>query len=163
MPAVMQCLGADYVLQGPGGERSVAARGFYEAAYFTALDEGEVLTKIRIPAQGDGHGYAYEKQKRKIGDYATAAAAVVMTMSEGRCASAAVALTNVGDTPLYAEAAGAALVGTDVGKAAVDEAVRQAEAITAPASDGRGPAEYRTKVAGVMVRRAIHRALERAN
>ena len=49
-----------------------------QGAYATSLGKGEILTSIRIPAPADGHGYAYEKQKRKIGDYATAAAAVVL-------------------------------------------------------------------------------------
>ncbi|MEP6150111.1 MAG: xanthine dehydrogenase family protein subunit M, partial [Nisaea sp.] len=122
----------------------------------------EVLTQIRIPAPAAGHGAAYEKQKRKIGDYATAAAAVILTVEAGRCTSASIALTNVGSTPLYAEAAAGALVGTDLGADAVDTAVRLAEEITEPTSDGRGPADFRTHVAGIMVRRAIARAQKNA-
>jgi carbon-monoxide dehydrogenase medium subunit len=76
--------------------------------------------------------------------------------------SASIGLTNVADTPLFAEAAAQALVGSTLDKAAVDRAVAAAEAITRPASDARGPAEYRTKMAGVMLRRAIARAAERA-
>ncbi|WP_420403273.1 FAD binding domain-containing protein [Nisaea sp.] len=162
MPAIMQALGARYRAVGPDGSRDIAARDYYEAAYFTALEENEVLTQIRIPIPAAGHGAAYEKQKRKIGDYATAAAAVLLTMDGGRCASASIALTNVADTPLFAEAAAEALVGSDLGQAAVDEAVKRAEAITEPASDGRGPADFRTHVAGVMVRRAIARAQKNA-
>jgi aerobic carbon-monoxide dehydrogenase medium subunit len=162
MPAVMQALDAVYVLRGPNGERQVAARGYYEGAFFTARGDGEVLTHIRVPAPPAGHGYAYEKQKRKIGDYATAAAAVLLTVSGGRCDGASIALTNVGSTPLYAEAAANALVGTALDDAAVVEAVRLAEGITEPVGDGRGPPEFRTKVAGVMVRRAIARAKDRA-
>ena len=140
----------------------MAARDFYEAAYFTALDDGEVLTAVRFDAPGAGHGYAYEKQKRKIGDYATAAAAVLLTMDGGRCQTASIALTNVGDTPLYAQAAGEALAGSGLEPAAVDAAVQAAEAITQPAADGRGPVDFRTKIAGVMVRRAIAQAANRA-
>lgn len=162
MPALMQALNATYLVTGPNGSREIAARDFYEAAYFTALEDGEVLTAIRIPALPAGHGYAYEKQKRKIGDYATAAAAVVLVMAGGRCESASIALTNVGDTPLFAEAAGAALAGTDLGADAVNAAVTAAESIAEPAEDGRGPADFRTRVAGVMVRRAIERAASRA-
>ena len=81
MPAVMQALDASYLLQGPDGSREVKARDFYEAAFFTARAEGEILTAIRIPRPPAGHGYAYKKQKRKIGDYATAAAAVILTLS----------------------------------------------------------------------------------
>lgn len=162
MPAVMQALGARYRAVGPNGSRDIAARDYYEAAYFTELEENEVLTQIRIPTPAAGHGAAYEKQKRKIGDYATAAAAVILTMEGGRCTSASIALTNVASTPLYAEAAAGALVGTDLGADAVNAAVHLAEEITEPTSDGRGPADFRTHVAGIMVRRAIARAQKNA-
>jgi carbon-monoxide dehydrogenase medium subunit len=162
MPALMQCLGATYELAGAKGLRKVAARDYYQGAYFTAIGAGEILTAIRIPVPPAGHGYAYEKLKRKVGDYATAAAAVVLTMSGGKCASASIGLTNVADTPLWAEEAAKAMVGTPLDKAALDKAVALAEAVTSPASDGRGPAEYRTKMAGVMLRRAVERAKARA-
>lgn len=163
MPAIMQALGASYRLAGPAGPRCVAARDFYEAAFFTALSEDEVLTRIDIPVPPAGHGAAYEKQKRKVGDYATAAAAVILTLSDGACASAAIALTNVGDTPLFAAEASAALVGTALDEEAVSKAAGLAETITRPASDGRGPAEFRTRVAGLAVRRAIAAARARAS
>jgi carbon-monoxide dehydrogenase medium subunit len=162
MPALMQCLDAGYVLAGPGGSREVKARDFYESAFFTKRTDGEILTAVRVPIPPAGHGYAYEKLKRKIGDYATAAAAVVVTLAGGSCKTAAIALTNLGETPLYAAEASAALVGTPLDKAAIERAVALAEGITAPASDGRGPADYRTKMAGVMLRRALQRALARA-
>lgn len=162
MPAVMQCLDATFLLSGKGGGREVKARDFYAGPFDTALNDGEILTAIKVPIPPAGHGYAYEKLKRKIGDYATAAAAVVLTLSGGKCKTAAIALTNVGDTPLYAAEAAKALEGTGLDKAAVDKAVEFAEKITAPASDGRGPAAYRTRMAGVMLRRAILRAHDRA-
>ena len=162
MPAVMVALGATYRIKGRRGERDVPAREFYEGAYSTALREGEILVSVRIPMPADRHGSAYEKQKRKVGDYATAAAAVVLTISGGACTSAAIALTNVADTPLFAKHAGEAVVGTAVDKAAISEAVRRAQRITSPSPDGRGPADFRTHVAGVMVRRALSRAKERA-
>lgn len=162
MPAVMMCLGATYQLAGKGGERRVAARDFYQGAYFTALEPGEIVAAIRIPIPAAGHGYAYEKLKRKIGDYATAAAAVVLTMAAGRVASCSIGLTNVGETPLWAEEAGRILVGSNLDAATVKRAVAAAEAITRPASDTRGPASYRTKMAGVMLTRALERAKSRA-
>src|SRR6266478_475337 len=162
LPAVMQCLDATYLLRGPGGERTVAARDFYQAPFVTALKEGEILTAIRLAAPASGHGWAYQKMKRKIGDYAAAAAAVILALSGGVCRQAAIALTNVGDTPLLATAAAKALVGTRLEAAAVDAAVKAAEAITRPAADGRGSAEFRTHVAGIMTRRAIAAAQGRA-
>jgi carbon-monoxide dehydrogenase medium subunit len=162
MPAVMLCLGAVYQIAGKGGERRVPAREFYEGAYLTALEAGEVVTAIRIPVPPAGHGYAYEKLKRKVGDYATAAAAVVLTMSGGRVATCSIGLTNVAETPLWAEEAARIVAGSALDAATVAKAVAAAEAITSPASDNRGPAAYRKKMAGVMVARALARAKARA-
>jgi carbon-monoxide dehydrogenase medium subunit len=113
-----------------------------------------------VPAAG--HGYAYEKLKRKIGDYATAAAAVVLTMNGDRVATCSIGLTNVAETPLWAEEAAKIIAGSTLDGATVKKAVAAAEAITSPASDGRGPAAYRTKMAGVMLARALARAQTRA-
>jgi carbon-monoxide dehydrogenase medium subunit len=162
MPAVMMCLGATYHAAGKSGERKIAARDFYQGAYFTALEPGEIVTAVRIPVPAAGHGYAYEKLKRKIGDYATAAAAVVLTMKGGKVESCSIGLTNVAETPLWAEEAGKILTGSSLDAATVKKAVAAAEAITSPATDGRGPAAYRTKMAGVMLARALARAKQRA-
>jgi aerobic carbon-monoxide dehydrogenase medium subunit len=158
MPAVMMCLEATYQLFGKSGERRVAARDFYQGAYFTALDPGEIVTAIRIPAPPDGHGSAYEKLKRKIGDYATAAAAVVLTLANGKVATCSIALTNVAQTPLWAEDAARIVIGSTLDVATVKRAAAAAEAITSPTADTRGPVQYRTKMAGVMVTRALARA-----
>jgi carbon-monoxide dehydrogenase medium subunit len=162
MPAVMMCLGASYEVAGKSGSRRIPAREFYQGAYFTALDPGEILTAVRIPVPPAGHGFAYEKLKRKVGDYATAAAAVVLSMSSGRVATCSIGLTNVAETPLWAEEAGRVLAGSALDAATVTQAVAAAEAITSPASDARGPARYRTKMAGVMLSRALARAQSRA-
>ena len=73
-----------------------------------------------------------------------------------------ICLTNVAETPLYAEAATRLVVGSKLDAATVKEAVAAAEAITSPASDRRGTPQYRTKMAGVMVARALARAAQRA-
>jgi carbon-monoxide dehydrogenase medium subunit len=162
MPAVMMCLNATYQIAGKNGERRIPARQFYQGAYFTALEPGDVLTAVRIPVPAAGHGHAYEKLKRKVGDYATAAAAVVLTLSGGKVASCSIGLTNVSETPLWAEEAASILVGSTLDAATMKRVVTAAEAITAPASDARGPALYRTKMAGVMLKRALERAQSRA-
>jgi carbon-monoxide dehydrogenase medium subunit len=162
MPALMMTLGAQYVLRGPKGDRRVAARDYYLSPYETAALPGEILTAIRFAAPPKGHGYAYEKLKRKVGDYATAAAAVILTVSAGQIATCAITLTNVGDTALFAEDAAKAVIGTSLDKATLAKAAAAAEAITAPAADARGSVEYRTKMAGVMTTRALVRAFARA-
>jgi carbon-monoxide dehydrogenase medium subunit len=161
MPAVMMCLGANYQVAGNSGERSIPARDFYRGTYLTALKPGEILANVRIPVPAAGHGFAYQKLKRKIGDYATAAAAVVLTMNGGTVAACSIGLTNVADTPLWAEEAAKILTGSTLDAATVKNAVAAAEAITSPASDARGPAHYRTKMAGVMLARALASAKAR--
>jgi carbon-monoxide dehydrogenase medium subunit len=160
MPGLMQCLGATYVLAGPDGTREVAAREFYEAAYFTARADDELLVSVRFAAPKGGH--AYEKQKRKIGDYATAAAAVLIEKDGGNCASASIAMTNLSDTPVWCDAAADALVGTSLGASAVDAAVTAMQDAIDPQEDNRGPVDFKRHVAGVMLRRAIERAASRA-
>jgi len=160
MPGLMQCLDATYVLAGPDGTREVAAREFYEAAYFTARSDDELLVSLRFSAAKGG--YAYEKQKRKIGDYATAAAAVLIEMDGGKCSSASIAMTNLSDTPVWSEAAANALVGSSLDAAALDAAVAAMQEAIDPQEDNRGPVDFKRHVAGVMLRRAIERAASRA-
>jgi carbon-monoxide dehydrogenase medium subunit len=163
MPALMMTLGASYRLEGPAGGRDIAASEFYQGAYFTSLEPGEILTHISIPAPAAGHGYAYEKLKRKIGDYATAAAAVVLTMAGGKVTSCAIGLTNLHETPLLAADAAKAVIGTSLDEATLKKAAAAAVAIMSPAADARGPIEYRKHVGGIMVTRALTRAAGRAS
>jgi len=162
MPAVMMCLDASYHVESQTGKRCIAARDFYKGAYLTALEAGEIVTEIRIPLPPAGHGYAYEKLKRKIGDYATAAAAVILSLGGGKVVSCSIGLTNVAERPLWAEEAAKILTGSMLDAGTVKKAVAAAEAITSPANDARGPTHYRTKMAGVMLTRALARARERA-
>jgi aerobic carbon-monoxide dehydrogenase medium subunit len=162
MPALMMTLGASYRLEGPDGSRAVAAADYYQGAYFTAIEPGELLTAVSIPLPATGHGYAYEKLKRKVGDYATAAAAVVLTMAGGKVASCSIGLTNLHETPLLATDAAKMVIGTSLDAAILKKAAAAAAAIMSPAADARGPVEYRKHVGGVMVTRALQRAASRA-
>jgi len=162
LPALMLTLGAIYRLEGPNGAREVAASDFYQGAYFTALEPGEILTSVKLAVPAAGHGYAYEKLKRKVGDYATAAAGVVLTMAGGKVASCAIGLTNLHETPLLAAEAAKAVIGTSLDAASLKKAATAAQAIMSPAADARGPVEYRKHVGGIMVQRALQRAASRA-
>ncbi|WGW02367.1 FAD binding domain-containing protein [Tropicibacter oceani] len=160
MPGLMQALDAVFTLQGPDGTRDVAARDFYEAAYMTAREDDEILTQVSFEIPKGGQ--SYEKQKRKIGDYATAAAAVILHKQGDQCSAASIAMTNLSDTPVWSEAAGAALVGTGCDKAAVDAAVAAMLGDIDPTEDNRGPVEFKKHAAAVILRRAIARAWDRA-
>jgi carbon-monoxide dehydrogenase medium subunit len=160
MPGLMQCLDASFTLEGASGTRTVQAREFYEAAYMTEREDEEILTHISFATTTAG--FAYEKQKRKIGDYATAACAVLVSKDGGLVTSASIAMTNLSDVPVFSEAANAALVGTSCDAAAVKAAVAAALDDIDPTEDNRGPVEFKMHVAGIIIARAIARAWSRA-
>ena len=160
MPGLMQCLNAQFHLVGPDGDRVVDARDFYEAAYMTEREDEEVLTAVSFAAPVGG--FAYEKQKRKIGDYATAAAAVQISKEGDKVGAASIAMTNLSDTPVWSEGAGAALVGTACDAAAVKAAVTAMLGDIDPTEDNRGPVAFKRHVAGTVLSRAIACAWSRA-
>jgi len=133
MPGLMQCLDAQYTLQGPNGTRQVAARDFYEGIYFTARSDDEILTSISFNATSGGS--AYSKQKRKIGDYATAAAAVLIEKNGDVCSAASIAMTNLAETPIYCEAACQALINSRLEASDLQNAVQAMQAAINPAAD----------------------------
>ncbi|MGH1414925.1 MAG: FAD binding domain-containing protein [Pelagimonas sp.] len=160
MPGLMQCLDAQINLIGPEGERSVAARDYYEAAYMTAREDDEVLVSVEFNAPIGG--FAYEKQKRKIGDYATAAAAVQISKSDGKVATASIAMTNLSDVPVWSDAAAAALIGTACDVDAINASAAAMLGDIDPSEDNRGPVAFKRHVAAVTLARAIARAFDRA-
>ncbi|MEY4757740.1 MAG: hypothetical protein RJA34_2638 [Pseudomonadota bacterium] len=161
-PALSIAVEAQFVLEGPAGRRTVAADGFFLGTYMTLLQEDEVLCEIRVPAFAQGTGYAYEKLKRKTGDWATAGCAVVLRQQGGVVTHARIALTNVAPTALRAEAAEAAILNHALTAATMQAAADAAVAICDPAEDLRGDIEYKTAMAGQMVKRALAKAWSRA-
>ncbi|MFM2035756.1 MAG: hypothetical protein RL459_1021 [Pseudomonadota bacterium] len=161
-PALSIAVEAQFVLEGPAGRRTVAADGFFLGTYMTLLQEDEVLCEIRVPAFAQGTGYAYEKLKRKTGDWATAGCAVVLRQQGGVVTHARITLTNVAPTALRAEAAEAAILNQALTAATMQAAANAAVAICDPAEDLRGDVEYKTAMAGQMVKRALAKAWSRA-
>jgi aerobic carbon-monoxide dehydrogenase medium subunit len=157
-PAISIVLDASFVLEGPKGRRTVAADGFFLGTYMTQLEENEVMCEIRVPAFAQGTGWAYEKLKRKTGDWATAGCAVVMRKSGNNVSHVRIALTNVAPAALRANAAEDALIGKAFTAATVQAAADAAIAVCDPAEDLRGDAEYKTAMAGEMVKRALAKA-----
>ena len=157
-PAIMLALGASFVVQGSGGERVVAADDFFLGLFSTALEPDEVLTEIRIPVPAAGTGWCYAKLKRKIGDFATAAAAVLLRMKGDTVKEVSIALTNAGATALKAREAEDSLRGKKFEDAAIAEAARLAMSICDPAEDQRGDVEYKTAMTGEMTQRALRTA-----
>ena len=157
-PAIAIALDATFVLQGPRGLRQSAADGFFRGTYMTDVGEDEILTEIRVPAFAAKTGWAYEKLKRKTGDWATAAAAVVLRLDGGKVSHLRITLTNVGPTALRAKDAESALMGKALTPAGIEAAAQKAMAACDPADDLRGDRDYKTAMAGQMVKRALAKA-----
>jgi len=147
-------LDTEFVITGPGGERTVAAADFFQDLFETAVGEGELLTAIRIPKH-TGWGAHYEKFVRVSHQWSIVAVAATVRVEGGSIAEARIGLTNMGSTPLRATAVESALVGV----AATDEAVREACAAAAegtnPPSDLNGSSDYRRALAPILTRRAV--------
>ncbi len=160
-PALAIAVEASFVLEGPKGRRTVAADGFFLGTYMTLLEEDEVMCEIHVPAFAKGTGWAYEKLKRKTGDWATAGCAVVMRRNGDTISHVRIALTNVAPAALRANAAETSLLNQPLSAATLQAAADAATAICDPAEDLRGDIEYKTAMAGEMVKRALSKAWAR--
>jgi carbon-monoxide dehydrogenase medium subunit len=161
-PATMLALGAEVVLTGAKGARTVPIAQFFTGLFTTALKPGEVLSEIRIPVPPAGSGGAYVKLERKVGDFATAGAAAFLVIEGGVIKRAGLGLTNVGPTPIQATEAEKSLAGKKPEEAAFAEASRLAAAATKPSPDRRGSVEYKKEMARVLTLRALRKAAARA-
>jgi len=162
-PAVMLALEAEVVAVGPQGSRRLPVAGFFTGPLSTALRPDEILTEIRVPLPPPRSGGAYLKMERKVGDFATAAVGVQLTLDAGgTCAHAGIGLTNVGPTPIKARRAEALLQGRRPDDAVIREAARVAADESDPSEDLRGSVAYKRDLVRVLTARAIRRALERA-
>ncbi len=162
-PATMLALDAQVVATGPKGERTIPIDQFFLGIFSTALQQGEILTQIRIPLPPPRSSGAYVKLERKVGDYATAAAAVQLTLAaNGTIGKVGIALTNVGPTPIRCSKAQAFLAGKAPTDAHIAEAGRIAGEASSPNADRRGSVDYKTNMSRVLTVRAIRKALERA-
>lgn len=162
-PAVMLALGATVIATGADGEREIPIDEFFYGFYMTALQHGEILTEIRIPMPAPGTGSAYHKLERKVGDYATTGVAVQLTIDgAGIVTSAGIGLTNVNPVPLRASRSEEAIVGKPISEETLKLAAQYASEDCSPSSDLRGSEEYKRHVTGVVVKRMILKAAERA-
>jgi carbon-monoxide dehydrogenase medium subunit len=162
-PATMLALGAQVVATGSRGERVIPIEEFFVSLFSTALEQGEILTEIRIPLPPPRSGGAYFKLERKVGDFATAAVAAQVTLDNtGTVERAGIGLTNVGPTPIKAKKAEDFLRGKKPDPPNIEQASRLAADEAQPSSDLRGPAEYKKGLVKELAKRSLSRAAERA-
>ena len=157
--------GTTCVIAGPNGTRELPVEEFCVAPGRNALQNGEFLVSLKLPPVKPGFGAAYLRFiPRNEMDIAVvgAGAAVQLDESRNNFVSARVSLGAVAPKPLYIPEAGAALAGKPVNAATIEEAAKIAQAAATPITDMRGTAEHRKHLSGVMARRAIEKAVERA-
>jgi aerobic carbon-monoxide dehydrogenase medium subunit len=154
LPAVLLALDGEVDIAGADGVRTVAARDFFRGVFETAVQPGEVVTEVRVPKLTGDHVWSYLKFRRRALDWATVGVAAVARRSNGGVTEPAIALVNMGATPLRAAASEAAWAAGD------DPAGAAAEG-TDPPSDTYGSAEYRRHLVGVLVGRAVEEANRR--
>lgn len=161
LSAVAAALRAEVVVRSTEGTRTVAAREFHTGPYETAVGEAEILTEIRVPIR-PGAGSAYEKVERRAGDWAIAAAGAFVTLDGDTVADVGIGLTAVGAPHFCAPAAEDLLRG----QAPTDDNLAAAAAAAAeacdPATDQRGPADYKRHLAQELTLRALRRSVARA-
>jgi CO/xanthine dehydrogenase FAD-binding subunit len=163
LPALAVALQARFKLQREGGERWIDAADFYTGLFSTDLAADELLTEMVWPALPAGSGWAFEEAARRHGDYAqVGVAAIVRLGGDGRCAEARLVFLAVGDGPLLASAAAAALVGEAPGEAPIAAAAEAAAGEIEPRGDVHASPEFKRHLARVLTARALRRAFARA-
>ena len=152
--APVLCLGAEFVIAGSGGTRTVAADDFFVDLFETAIGDDEILTEVRIPKH-TGWGAHYEKMVRVAHQWPIVSVAATVRMDGGTIAEARVGFANMGSTALRARGVEEALAGQPATEDGVRAAAERAAEGTNPPSDLNGDAEYKKHVVGVLTRRAV--------
>jgi carbon-monoxide dehydrogenase medium subunit len=165
LPAVILALDAELEAAGPGGKsRRIAAADFFTGLLSTALEPGEILTRIHLPGLKGRTGAAYVKLRNKASHYALVGVAAVVTLGDdGKIGRVALGVTGATAAPFRAAAAEAALAGGDPGNGAIDHAAGMLSGTDGSwMEDLHGSEDYRRHMADVIARRAIRLAAQRA-
>ncbi len=162
LSAVCSALKASVVIVGSDGERVVSMDDFHVGPFMTAIQDGQVLTEVRLPVRPRS-GSAHEKVERRAGDFAIVAVSAALWLEGGSIADAGVALSAAGATTIHATRSEELLRGEESTEELFAEAGRLASEDSSPIADGRGPVDYKRHLAGVLTGRALSRAAERAS
>lgn len=163
-PATMLAYRARVVAMGLAGEREIPIDDFFLGPFEPSLNQDEILTEIRIPASNGRSGGAYQKLERKVGDFATAAVAIQLTLDgAGNVASLGIGLTNVGLTPIRASVAEEYLIGKSPTGENFSQTAFLASEAAEPEADYRGSVAYKRSLVRTLTYRALMKAVERAS
>ena len=161
-PAVALAGGAEVMVRGKDGERAVPIDEFLVDSFTTAVQDGELAVAVRFPLAGERTAGSYQKVERKVGDYATAAAAVQVSLNaDGSVKHAGIALSAAGPCAIRVAEAERLLAGRTPNADAISAAADAASRASQPQGDLRGSVEYKKHLAGVLVARGLRAALAR--
>ncbi len=157
----LSVLGAELKIASTGAEKVIPIEDLFIGVNKTALQPGEIITEILVPRPAAGTGGAFLKLMRTAADIAKVNVAVMLTVSGGTCKEAKVALGSVAPTLIRAGKAEGILKGAKLDREVIEAAAKAAAEEAKPITDVRSTAEYRKEATGVLVRRAIDKAIER--
>ncbi len=156
--AVMLAARASVVVQSSSGSRTISVDELLDGPFTTTLAPNEIVTEVRVPDPGPRASGTYLKLERKVGDYATAAVAVQLSLSDGTIAEAGIALTGVGPTNIRAGEAEDLLRGAEPTEELFAEAARSAASAARPQTDIRGTVDYKRNVVRIFTVRGLRAA-----
>jgi len=157
-PGILMALGATIVTS----SRSIVVDDFFTGLFETALNDGEVITEIQVPAIGASSGAAYTKFFNPSSRYAVVGVGALVSKSNGSCLSCRIGVTGAADHAFRASVAEETLQGSDLGDDAVAASAAKVADGQEMLSDLSASANYRTHLCGVMAKRAIVEAASRA-
>jgi carbon-monoxide dehydrogenase medium subunit len=161
LSAVCVAAKARIVIRGADGERTVPISEFHLGPWMTVVGPSEMVTEIRLPVRL-GAGSAHVKVERRAGDWAIAAASAAVWMDDGTIRDAGIGLSAVGPMTIHVTRAEELLTGATPTDELFDQVAAIASEDCAPVPDSRGPVDYKRHLAGVLTKRALRRAVARA-
>ncbi|MBI4527136.1 MAG: xanthine dehydrogenase family protein subunit M [Deltaproteobacteria bacterium] len=159
---VILALNAQINCVGTRQQRTIKAEEFFLDSYTTALEPGELIAQVIIPAAGPNSGGAYMKLGRRSGDFAVAAVALQLELAGDVVKHCGIALGGVGPTAFRALQAERMMVGQNISEGRIKEVAEVIQDAAAPISDARGSADYKRAVLKPLFRKALEIAVKRA-
>ena len=161
-PMAALLLDAKITSKGKKGGRTIAAKDFFVTYLTTSLEDGEIVTEVEIPDLAAKTGWGFEELSRRPGDFAIAAVCATVTMKNGSCEAARIAMAGVGSKALRAPGAEKILAGQKLGDDVLKKAAAAARDDCDPTNDVHASADFRRHLVEVLTERALHTACERA-
>jgi carbon-monoxide dehydrogenase medium subunit len=162
-PTLLKALGATITVTGPSGDRVIGADDFFVGLFETALEPGEIVTSVTVPATPSGTGAAYVKHPHPASNYTVVGVAAVVSVENGTCTDARITVGGLTAPPVHATAAAEALRGGPTSEEAIAGAAEKVtESLADTISDTYASGEYRIHLAKVLAAQALSRACKRA-